>query len=296
MVFMPGISLTAKMFLPLISLLDFNINAYGINWPFHKLQPFADDVKVKYIDQIKFVDEFVTPDNISRYILHALAILRNTKDADGAFGTSELCLDELLPTSKDFSQPPTAFGHSAGGSALLMAQCLSPGTFSKIILYEPIFIPSIDDAPEEVRLEISSLIERTYKRKALFPSREAAETHFQNRIPFSDMTPPALRMYIAEAFQMTDQGLSPVLEPATEASFYQKFAELGRQVTLGQPQCPVHVIIGSNRNAVASYSLQALQRQLPDLIPTTLDGLGHLAPFTDPSAVAGIINTIIKNG
>ncbi len=283
------------MFLPLVSLLNFKTNTYGINWPFHKEQPLAYDVKTKYVDQIEFVDKFVTPANISRYILEGLTLLQNVKSADGGFGTSELCMDELLVTGKDFHQPPTVFGHSAGATAILITQCLFPGTFSRIILYEPIFIPSTEEIPDEVRLEISSLLERTYKRKAVFTSRKEAEAHFQNRIPFSDMTSAALSAYVGEAFRMTDEGLSPVLNPATEAYFYKKFTELGSQVALGPTQCPVHVLIGSRHNAVALYSLEALQRQLPDIIATTLHKLGHLAPFTDPSLIAGCINTIIAD-
>ncbi|MFE2750506.1 alpha/beta fold hydrolase, partial [Actinosynnema sp. NPDC059335] len=82
--------------------------------------------------------------------------------------------------------PVTGVGHSLGGTALLLAEARAPGTFERIVCYEPILATTHDPA----------FAEAAARRRAVFPSRAEALARYSTRPPLSLLAPDVLLDYV----------------------------------------------------------------------------------------------------
>lgn len=289
----PGVSLVAKMFLPLTAKLSPPLAAYGINWPFHKGLPVTYMPKPEVEDKEAFLEKFIDAKELAKYVLFALFVLNGRPPKTDSAAAGLLAVDSLSPDMSAEKGLPMGFGHSAGATALLMTEFLFPGTFAALFLYEPVLITDRSFTSGEVTEEIASLITRTLERKSVFSSPGNAKDHFRNRMPFADMDPACLDFYLKDALC---HGVGPdresrlILDRSVEAKFYGRFGAMGKIPSPGTGVCPVHVLTGSRDNKVASYSLENLKDLLPNIQTTVLDGLDHFGPFTAPERVASVIN------
>ncbi len=291
--FMPGISLVAKMFIPLAQEIKHGINFYGLNWPFHttdnrEKEGMTNHPLLKLETKQAVVARLLTPYHLSDYVIGAFSDPLHSQEPGRVYG------EELFLSYQGTVDEWVGFGHSAGGTALLLTEMLFPGTFSQLFLYEPVFIPERNLAPEYVITEILSLVERTMKRRRLFSSAKELKTHFLGRAPFSQISPTALDSYLSEAFRKIDppgEEMEIVLEPELEAYFYERFGGLINLEVPSTLSCPLHVLLGSRLNPIASYSLEVLKSRFPGIQVTILDGLDHFGPFSEPSMIAGYVNS-----
>jgi pimeloyl-ACP methyl ester carboxylesterase len=178
-------------------------------------------------------------------------------------------------------------GHSAGASALLLAEGLRPGTFSRLWAWEPIM-----RTPGNNLLEVRGprLAEQARRRRAHFPSAEEGRSHFRGRGMFAEFSPAALDAFSSGAFVADDgNGVRLACLPEDEARIYEGAGAQDAWDQLALVGCPVRVVGGELSPAVPPAELRQIAGQLPRGETAVLAGLGHFGPFQDPSVVAADI-------
>jgi pimeloyl-ACP methyl ester carboxylesterase len=175
-------------------------------------------------------------------------------------------------------------GHSAGATALLLAEASRPGTFSRIWAWEPI-VPT----PANPRLaELSLLLaERARRRRADFASSDEARSYFRGRGIFAHFAPPALEGFLAGGLVPGPHGgLRLACSRDDEAAIYQLAATLDLWPTLRQVGCPVLVTGGSGAGSVPPSEREKIAAELPQGAFANIDSLGHSGPFEAPAETA----------
>ena len=111
-------------------------------------------------------------------------------------------------------------GHSMGGAALLLAEQRPPGTFAALYLSEPLVLPpgrSFGDGE-------NPLAAGAERRRATFPSHEAAIRRYSSRQPLDELRHDALRDYVTHGFAPTDGEVTLKFPPAHEAAVFRMSA------------------------------------------------------------------------
>ncbi|MDP9453269.1 MAG: alpha/beta hydrolase [Actinomycetota bacterium] len=179
---------------------------------------------------------------------------------------------------------PFGFGHSQGGSALLLAEQARAGAFRGLYLYEPVAWPApfaMDDHP---------LVVGALRRRDHFASVPAALDRLGSKPPLGDLDPGALRAYV-EGGVVAGPGGQVRLKcrREDEAQTYRMGPRHRAFDHLGEVGCPVTLARGSRS---ASVSPELAERQVAALARGHLEvfeGLGHFGPLEDPARVAASV-------
>ena len=134
------------------------------------------------------------------------------------------------------------FGHSMGGTALLMAERERPRTFAGLVVFEPIAFPhdpARADGP-------SMMVAGARRRRAVFASRQEAYDNYAGKPPLDALTPEALRAYVDHGFlDRPDGSVELACQPEQEASIFEGGARQDAFAHLGEVPCPVLVMAGT---------------------------------------------------
>ncbi|MCZ7532459.1 MAG: alpha/beta hydrolase [Acidimicrobiia bacterium] len=199
----------------------------------------------------------------------------------GPFDPLSIACD-LVHLLDGIDHPIVGVGHSSGGAAIARAEVLRPGTFSRMVLIEPIIIP-----PPYERRE-SPLSRMAVKRRRLFPSAEAARERFA-RGPFASWDPTVLDLYIEYGFAPTDKGVTLRCEPKVEAEIYREGLNNDTWEYVPQINCPVTIVAGENSDSHQDPYLSLLVERFQDVDLVIAKGYGHLVPMESPALIADII-------
>ena len=198
-----------------------------------------------------------------------------------------------------------AVGHSAGGTALLLAEASRQGTFSKIWAWEPIIsIPGRDDRARRG----AELARRARQRRAEFASIDEARVHFQGRHMFAEFSPESLEAFLDGGLVPNDEGgYRLACDPEDEARVYERAAGHDAWEGLARVHCPTRLLGGELSPAVPPDELAQIAAQLPAPGPegsgqgaagsgqraagsgqreVVMPGLGHFGPFQRPADIA----------
>lgn len=194
--------------------------------------------------------------------------------------------DTLAVLGQISDLPPGAVvgvGHSAGGAALVMAELLSPGTFSSLVLIEPIVFP-----PPHRRMEDHAMVDAALRRKRLFASPAAAAENFATKPAFASWHPATLADYVEHGLRPSAAGWVLACDPAVEAEFYRTGPAHDAWERLDELALPVTVIAGERSDTHHGEYLETLAGRfggetLLDVVP----GTSHLVPMERPEVVAG---------
>ncbi|MFN2607605.1 MAG: alpha/beta fold hydrolase [Acidimicrobiales bacterium] len=179
---------------------------------------------------------------------------------------------------------PFGFGHSSGGTAVLMAEQARPGTFAAIYCYEPVIVPA---DPPLGRDEDSWLAAQVRRRRTTFASREEARQHYASKPPLDALDPDALRAYVDHGFADTGDGRMRLkCHPDDEAQVYEMATAHDAYTRLPEVGCPVTVACGSASDGCSPKRGRTHAERLPAGRHEELAGLGHFGPLQDPAAVA----------
>lgn len=176
-------------------------------------------------------------------------------------------------------------GHSSGGAALAMAEILSPGTFARLVLVEPvIFPPPFRPDPSH------PLVEATLRRRPGFADRNEAAASFRGRPPFERWADAALDAYVDFAFHATEDGWMLKCPPAVEAQWYLAAPARGAWERLGEIGCPVTLVFGADSVADSAHHRGELARRFADAELRVIAGATHFLPMELPGKVAAIVS------
>ena len=179
------------------------------------------------------------------------------------------------------------FGHSMGGSSLLMAAQRDPSVFARLILFEPIARP-----PAELPVDASDwpIVIGARRRRRQFPSREAAFENFSRKPPLSLMTAESLRGYVEHGLRPAPGGgVELCCPPELEAAIFVLGPNNGVWDLLPEVDVPVLVVSGAFEPDQPSASAAQIAERLPRGELRVLGEQGHLGPFSHPAEVADVL-------
>jgi len=207
-------------------------------------------------------------------------------------------------------------GHSAGGSALLLAEAARPGTFDGLWAWEPIMTVPGSHLRQERGPRLAA---GARSRRDRFASLDEARAHFRGRGIFAELTPEALEGYLASGlvevtgsrFGGAGAGgagaggagaggagaggagagrLRLACPPEVEARVYEGASSHDAWGCLGDVRCPVRVAGGELSAAVPPLEAAEIAGRLPRSELVSVQGAGHFGPFQHPDLVAADIS------
>ena len=205
-----------------------------------------------------------------RYADDALTVARSVRDAEGG--------------------PLIAFGHSMGGAGLLMAAHRDRSLFRALVLFEPIVFP-----PDPARQAGASnpLAEGARRRRATFPSYDAAIANYAAKRPLSAFLPDALDAYVRHGFALGADGeVHLKCLPETEAGTFEGSGH-GTWDLLPEIDVPTLVLAGEEEaDAGPAMIAPLVAERLPNGRYQGLAGMDHFGPMTHPGEIAQLIGEI----
>jgi len=179
------------------------------------------------------------------------------------------------------------FGHSGGGTALLWAEVLAPGTFDALFLYEPpvrAAIPAAMLPPSG----IPPLAESVKYRRNSFSGSGDFEDYLRRREPYRSFDEEALAAYVASGLVEDGAGgYTLACAPALEASMY-VVPDDGLLERLGEIRAEVVLAQGENTFERFGVMADAVASRLPHARRVTVPGLTHFGPMESPALVADV--------
>ncbi len=179
------------------------------------------------------------------------------------------------------SGPVVGLGHSAGGAAVVMAELLAPGTFSAMVLVEPIFVPPYGWP------EAASLVRAAIKRKRRFDDAEAAAENFATKPAFAGWHPAALAEYVEHGLRPGPDGLELACPPEVEAEFYRMGSADETWARLHELTLPVTLVVGEHSTTHhGSYVDELVARFGAEPVLDVVAGASHFVVMERPELIA----------
>lgn len=198
----------------------------------------------------------------------------------------DLVAKDVAGALDDVPHPIVGVGHSGGGAAIARTEILSPGTFSMMILIEPIVLPPPFER-RDLRLAVNA-----ENRRRTFPSREAAR-HWFSTGSFSAWDDEVLDLYVDHAFHEADGGWALKCEPSAEAETYRQGTNVDTWDRLNQIRCPVVILSGENSDSHQDPYRSILVDRFRDATSHVIADVGHLAPMEAPALIGDMIADLI---
>lgn len=178
--------------------------------------------------------------------------------------------------------PLIGVGHSMGGTALVMAELIAPGSFDYLVLIEPILLPPPFE-PRDTRVARSA-----EKRRATFPSLAEARVHLRSKPPFASWDERAFEGYLHDGFRSTGHGTEVTLacRPQDEAEIYRNAFAHGAWARLGEIKVPTLMMAGALSDTHDETFIRELASRFPSAGFEIVAGVGHFLPMERPDLVA----------
>lgn len=204
----------------------------------------------------------------------------------GDFSWSRMAEDLLAVVDALGDGPVRAFGHSMGGSSVLLLEAMRAGTVSGAFLFEPIVFPAgpVDSHPG------GRLIEAARNRREIFNSRAEALHRYAGRAPLNSLRADSLAEYVQYGFRdLADGRVRLACRAQHEAASFEdgvnmtldRFADVMSEVTVAAGKATTSP--GPADNAAT------LVEALPSARLVEYDHLRHFGPLQVPEQLAADI-------
>lgn len=178
-------------------------------------------------------------------------------------------------------------GHSMGGTVSLLAAQAQPDRARSLILFDPVILPN--DAARAA--PHSPMVEAARRRRAVFPSREAALTSYRGRGAFRGWPEAVLEDYVRAGFRDLPSGeVTLACSPDWEASSYAAHGH-DSWSALAHPPRPIRVL-----KAEIASTCRFDKGDIapgPDVVIDTIVGASHFLPMERPDLVQGALRAAL---
>ena len=195
---------------------------------------------------------------------------------------------DIVELVENEREPRVGVGHSAGGTALLLAELARPGTFSELVLVEPIVFP-----PPYGRFPDNPMASAARRRRDRFASRQAAFDNWMSKPAFSGWEERAMTAYVDGGLR--DDGEEVVLKCSkeSEAEFFTAATTHQAWDRLGEIRSRVTMIAGEHSTTHREPMLGELVSRLPDATSIVVPKASHFVWMERPKLVADVVAEVI---
>lgn len=201
--------------------------------------------------------------------------------------------DDLLALLAAVCEAPVVLaGHSMGGTSSLLAAALEPARVRALALFDPVVVPV--EAQATSLVGDFGLVAGALRRRASFPSRQAAFEAYLGRGAFKTWSEDQLADYVAAGFRETASGdVVLTCAPEWEASNFRTH-NYDAWAAFRASRCPVRVL----RAAEAStFRLEGHETELADaagrIVVETVPGTTHFLPMERPDLVRQTLSAAV---
>lgn len=198
--------------------------------------------------------------------------------------------DDVLAVVDELAVEPgtlLGIGHSMGGCALALAEQARPGTFAGLWLFEPVIAPWATVSADLSRA--NPLAEGAERRRATFPSFEAALANYAGKPPLSTLRADALDAYVRAGFEEGGDGQVHLrCRPEQEAAVFRASSGNDAFERLGELGLPVRIVNGGDEVGVATFA-PAAAAGIPQGSLEEHPHLGHFGPLEAPAELAASV-------
>lgn len=210
------------------------------------------------------------------------------KDPDGSYDWDRFVGDLLAVVDTIGGGPWRGGGHSLGGAVLLMAEASRPGTFVSLCCYEPVVIPP--SGPGANQPGNVSLADLARKRRASFPSRQAAMENYRSKPPFNRFAPAALETYVEFGFvDQPDGTVTLACVREDEATMFEQASKSRAWDALSAVRAPVAVLGGTDPVDPVGGWVESIARRIRRGGARRFADLDHFGPFEKPDLVGAVM-------
>ena len=197
--------------------------------------------------------------------------------------------DDILAVIDELGlEQPCGIGHSAGAAALLFAETTRPGTFSRLVLMDP-----VTPQPELARFMADAhnpMAESAKKRRAIWESVDQRVDRLKRGSPLAQWREDFLRAYVVYGTEPTEDGhVALKCPPAVESQIYQMGGRHDGWNRIEDLQCPTLWLVGEDSPMWDPDRAAEAGAKLPNGHTTHVPG-GHFFPMEEPTtAVAATL-------
>lgn len=179
-------------------------------------------------------------------------------------------------------------GHSMGATVSLRLAVARPALARAVALIEPAFVP-MAAASEWRRGVPNPMVEQAARRRAVFPSREAARAAWRGRGVFAGWTDTDFDAYVADSLrdnpdQTVELACAPAYEAATFAAVAADMADL-----LAAWRGPLLLARGRRASTVGDHDYARVPTLAPRAIRAEFADASHFLPLERPAELADAI-------
>lgn len=197
------------------------------------------------------------------------------------------------------SGPPDGVFHSFSGVLALHAEAAAPGSFGRLVLFEPPLAPArgmaLHDASREDGRRMAG---RALRRRRRFDDPAAFERIFRERDEFLALDPQAPRDLAASLLVPEDGGWTLACAPEREAALYAGNEDGGLWPRLGAIAAPTLLVSGRRPSDAPDLpsEIAPLIARAGGFDHLALDGATHLLPLERPAFLAALSRAFLAAG
>ena len=203
---------------------------------------------------------------------------------EGRQGWLEFRDDLLALMAQTCEAPVVLAGHSMGGTTSLLAAAAEPARVRALALFDPVAMPS-GLAPDADAVQHSPLVAGALRRRAVFPSRQAAFEAYLGRGAFKSWSDVQLADYLAAGLAETEAGeVSLTCTPAWEASNFRTH-NYEPWAAFRESRCPIRILRAAEASTFRVEGREAELGQDGRITIETVPGTTHFLPMERPDLV-----------
>ncbi len=188
---------------------------------------------------------------------------------------------------------PIGVGHSAGATALVIAESKRPGTFARLALMDPTLLPP--EFRALVPAGLNPMSEQARRRRAVWDSTDELLQRLRDGSPLATWREEFLRAYVVHGTkQRSDGSVELKCPPEIEALVYaaalndawERLANIG---------CPTLLVTGQSSPMWGNGRGEQAAAQLPNGRFESVEG-GHFFPMERPDETLDVIIPFLTAG
>ena len=196
--------------------------------------------------------------------------------------------DDLLALLATACEAPVVLGgHSMGGTSSLLAAAAEPERVRALALFDPVAVPA--EAQASGATENSPLLVGALRRRATFPSRQAAFEAYLGRGGFKTWSEAQLTDYVQAGFRETAAGeVTLACTPEWEASNFRTH-NYDAWAAFGETRCLIRILRAAEGS---TFPLEGREAALGDdgrIQAQTIPGTTHFLPMERPELVRSVL-------